>query len=170
MLGRLLTDVDWRALVKDEIVPAFLAQLPPDFSQHADWTGRKLLGERWTYEQAVWCVAAVTGWRRFDNLWAMLRNARDGRIDRDGNQVGGWQQSLAWRKLCDTGKLKRCRAEKQADPGLREYDCGNSAMCHDCPDRPEVVELPGRSRRYGGGGLTTVADEVARLTEGGDDD
>ena len=44
------------------------------------------------------------------------------------------------------------------------------AMCHDCPDRPEVVELPGRSMRYGGGGLTTVADEVARLTEGGDDD
>lgn len=138
MLGRKLTDADWKRLVGDEVVPAFLAQLPNDFSLHADWTGRRLIREEWGYEETAWCVQAVTGWRRFDNLYGMLHAARDGRLDRDGNQIGGWRRSDEFRDLVDADtdmrKLEHCRIEKRDVPHWRG-ECGTFSRCETCPDR-----------------------------------
>lgn len=150
-----LTMAVWTDLVADEIVLAYnVSGLPPDFAAHADWTGRKLIAEKWTEAQARWCIDEVTrNEARFTNLLAMLYKASNGQTKFDGTTVGGWHNSREYHLSCDAARMDRERGECIAAyrDGRPLADCGTLARCVECQVRAESSgERTGRMVKAGG--------------------
>jgi len=162
-VSKQLTRGDWDAMVKAEVLPAYTNQLPPDFGRHADWVFSRITEDKWSLEKTRWAICEVTrSYRTFDNLLAMLEQVADGKRTRDGDKIGGWEQSKEYRVLIQYQEDKRqardC-ATLLAD-GLRDRsECGKYPRCQECHKLAE--KQPRQSVRSGETYQPRTAGEIA---------
>lgn len=143
-----LTATVWQGLVKTHLRPAYRPQWTDMTDGTMDFCGKMLVEDKWTCEQAAWCVGQVVRYyRRLDNILAMLQQVNDGRTNHGGETVGGWKQSNAHHRLnaaCALVRDQQKCIEFVRDGSVRR-NCGKLPKCVGCPEN----ELPGSERGTG---------------------
>ena len=134
-----LTVEKWRELVKMHLRRAFLSQWIDDRTDaEMDYCGERLIEDHWSVAKTTWAVREVCRkYRKLEQPLAMLCQTADGIRSRDGDTIGGWEQSSEFRQVYrqnqDERKQREC-ATYMVDAGspICGGKCGDYPFCDGC--------------------------------------
>ena len=128
----------WRGLVADHLRRAWESQWSESTDRECDYCGERLIEDGWSVSRATWCVKQVVRVSYSPKgIIAALDKVDRGERDRDGNIIGGWENSAvhkaenaAWHAAKDRRECyESCRDFPFHQPGCtRRKD-----YCGDCP-------------------------------------
>jgi len=137
MMTKLTVDV-WNELVKVHFRRAYRSQwIEGQTDAEMDYACERLIEENWSREKATWAVREVCRkYRKLEQPLAMMCQVADGMRNRDGEVIGGWNQSRECVQLCQDNRDERARQEcrEQIAEGVRDRrECGTRAvLCKGC--------------------------------------